>query len=558
MRAPRRPLARASSGRHRRSAAARWLSARLLPAGILALAACTTAPGPTATVGTLPSTPFPLGEVGLAETRSVEQLAPGLYHHHVYRGGAGRAAGHWTVSGPVARTPSERAQARACLESTGVGVVSQAFFTPGGNPKPYAILAGGEFPTEAAARAAIASTPRPNCRLSVQHSSGDPQRSAGPWSIHVLEVRPRLYRGRLISALGQDTVAGTERTSDMARRHQASAAINGGFFVIGADEGVPGEPAGLAVLRGKVLSEPTLNRPYLLLRDGDPVSAEVVGTLERSPLRVRWGDGARSRVDGVNRQPGLIRNCGVLGSLSTERPVHDATCSSPDELIAMTEEAGFRVTGSDAQALLIHPGGKTEAASPSAVPGEGQILLVATGKAAIELADRAQRRPTAVVDLSYRAIDPRAPPRVLPRTYVVNGGPHLIEHGAPVRRDDMEGWLIAPETDATWASRVHSWVNRRNPRTAAGVAADGTIYLLTVDGREFEGEGRQGSLASVGMTIEELRLVMAHLGAHDAINLDGGGSTTLIVRGRLMNKPSDKSGERPVGDAILLPARQSK
>src|SRR3546814_20092365 len=55
--------------------------------------------------------------------------------------------------------------------------------------------------------------------LAVQHGSSDPQASQGPWSIDILEVRPHLYRGRLVSALARDAAAGAERTSEMARRH---------------------------------------------------------------------------------------------------------------------------------------------------------------------------------------------------------------------------------------------------------------------------------------------------------------------------------------------------
>jgi exopolysaccharide biosynthesis protein len=63
---------------------------------------------------------------------------------------------------------------------------------------------------------------------------------------------------------------------------------------------------------------------------------------------------------------------------------------------------------------------------------------------------------------------------------------------------------------------------------------------------------RHGS--SVGLTIEELRLLMKALGARDAVNLDGGGSSAMVVRERLVNSPSDSDGERKVGDAILFTA----
>jgi exopolysaccharide biosynthesis protein len=77
-----------------------------------------------------------------------------------------------------------------------------------------------------------------------------------------------------------------------------------------------------------------------------------------------------------------------------------------------------------------------------------------------------------------------------------------------------------------------------------GVRADGTVLLLVVDGH------RHGT--SVGMTIEELRQVMGKLGAKDAINLDGGGSSAMVLRERLVNSPSDLDGERKIGDAVLF------
>ncbi len=91
----------------------------------------------------------------------------------------------------------------------------------------------------------------------------------------------------------------------------------------------------------------------------------------------------------------------------------------------------------------------------------------------------------------------------------------------------------------------------RHPRTAAGIASDGhRLLLLVVDGRQ---EGW-----SAGMRLDELGRLMIALGVRDAINLDGGGSTTLVVRDpagdslRIANRPSDKTGERPVGDAVAV------
>ena len=57
---------------------------------------------------------------------------------------------------------------------------------------------------------------------------------------------------------------------------------------------------------------------------------------------------------------------------------------------------------------------------------------------------------------------------------------------------------------------------------------------------------------SGGMTLVEMANVMRELGAWDAMNFDGGGSTTMVVDGIVVNHPSDKEGERQVGNAILI------
>lgn len=86
---------------------------------------------------------------------------------------------------------------------------------------------------------------------------------------------------------------------------------------------------------------------------------------------------------------------------------------------------------------------------------------------------------------------------------------------------------------------------RRHPRTGVGVRADGRLLLVVVDGR------RPGY--SVGMTLVEFAELFRWLGAADALNLDGGGSSTMVVRGDVKNRPCcDRSGERRVVNALLV------
>ena len=96
--------------------------------------------------------------------------------------------------------------------------------------------------------------------------------------------------------------------------------------------------------------------------------------------------------------------------------------------------------------------------------------------------------------------------------------------------------------------RADKFNTNRHPRTAVGRKADGTVLLVTADGRNSQ---------AAGLSMAELQLVMIALDCVDAINLDGGGSTTMVVRGAIVNHPSDNNqfdpaGERPVANAILV------
>ena len=118
--------------------------------------------------------------------------------------------------------------------------------------------------------------------------------------------------------------------------------------------------------------------------------------------------------------------------------------------------------------------------------------------------------------------------------HAVGGAGLLVLNGR-----DLDEWTeerIAAGFDTT-----------RHPRTMIG--DDGTsIWLITVDGRQ--------PWLSLGMSFTELRGLARRLGLRSALNLDGGGSTTMVVRGVIVNNPSDASGPRKVSDAILVRLRK--
>jgi hypothetical protein len=126
------------------------------------------------------------------------------------------------------------------------------------------------------------------------------------------------------------------------------------------------------------------------------------------------------------------------------------------------------------------------------------------------------------------AVSDRAPD---PDAEMVAGFPLLLSEGAVV--GDLE---VAARPD---------WAGERHPRTAVGLDSDlRTLWLVVVDGR------REG--AAEGMSLPELAGLLRALGADNALNLDGGGSSVMVIRGATVSHPADPTGERPVANALIL------
>ena len=111
----------------------------------------------------------------------------------------------------------------------------------------------------------------------------------------------------------------------------------------------------------------------------------------------------------------------------------------------------------------------------------------------------------------------------------VSAGPMLLHDGTRRVTDDEEVFFGSAIPD------VH-------PRTAVGRTDDGRLLLLVVDGRQP---------VSRGVDLEQLARIMEDLGAVDALNLDGGGSSALVVNGSLLNRPAGTSVEREVMSALV-------
>src|SRR6266545_215510 len=479
------------------------------------------APPALPTVATLGDA-LPLGPAGLEETRTTQTLQPGVTLTRIVRGHTDPSA-VLTVevaipSGPG--SPDPDAPPAAIRDEVDDRATADRLHPAGLDPRvekvstpPLADFSGdlgwrvrvGATATKAEADAIRQQVIAAGFGGSSIYTGwdGEPDDvagSTGPWHVDVLTIDAQTFSGRLDATYGPD-LERRETTSQLAAFTGADTAVNAGFFVLDPAAGAPGDPAGVAAYDGRLVSEPIAGRPALVVRD------DARGT---SIVRLRWhGEVAGLTLDGLDRVPGLIRNCGGIGDTPTDLPRHDFTCTDPDELIAFDSAYGMRTPSGPGAEVVLDRSGRVidiRSARGGTIPAGGRPV------------------PTSRI------------------TSIVNGGPELVRDGQLHATPGADG-MVHPGNPSFY----YGWVHKRNPRTFAGVDAKGRTVLITADGR---------STSSLGLGIAETAAVAKPLGLRNAMNLDGGGSTTMVVDGAVINMPSDATGERPVGDAlVVLPAR---
>jgi hypothetical protein len=342
----------------------------------------------------------------------------------------------------------------------------------------------------------------------VEHAQVRREFSGKPVNLNLLRLD--LKKVRLDVHHAMDAAIGTEKTSSIATRHGALAAINAGFFRL--DTSIwAGDSAGALVIDTQPVSESI--SPRIALGIANRLTDTIVsfGTFEQT-IAIRLGVLTR-KIAGINR----------------ERKADEAIVFTPwFPRTTLTDSNGIEICAARGKVTRIARSGSSRTA-------DCQFVVSASGTMIGEF-ERVKVGENASLNYSHFVID--NPHAGLPYAAedVVAGVPQLI-------RDS--------KIDITWqqekASR--SFVETRHPRTAVAKLKDGRFLMLTADGRTEE---------SAGLDLYDLAAYMLELGATDAMNLDGGGSTTMFLNGTVINKPSDKEGERKVGDAILVTLRRKK
>src|SRR4051794_3933380 len=433
---------------------------------------------------------LPLGAADLREVRTTRVLQRGVTMTRIVRGGVD-PADVWTVNVSVPRgatspdpdaapTPlSGRPRANALaqqLTESGFAARVEDVTTPAvadfaGGHLGYRVRVGA-FPSRRQADAQAAQLRAAGFSGATTYTGWDGRADdRGPWRAWVLTIDPRTFRGRLASTYGADLLH-RERTSTMARRTNARAAVNGGFFVLDPAAGAPGDPAGIGVYGGSVRSEAVNGRPGFVVdqRGGSRVT------------RIVWhgsvrGAGGSLRLDGVDRVPGKIRSCGgVGGDQPTLAPLQDITCTDPSEAVAFTAAYGRRTpSGAGAEAVVDRHGlvKRVRAHRGGTIP-KGGSTVQATGDLVGQLRAVAVRGSRLTVR-STLATRTGRPVRLSARTGVVNAGPVLVRAGRVEVSARRDGFVRS-------SAFYYAFAARRNPRTLAGTDRLGRTVLVVVDG----------------------------------------------------------------------------
>lgn len=335
-----------------------------------------------------------------------------------------------------------------------------------------------------------------------------------PVKVNLLRLDLTKVRLDVVHAL--DAAIGTETTSSIATRHGAIAAINAGFFRL--DKSIfAGDAAGVLMIDGKLLSESYENR----------IALGIINKKDKTEVNFKQVETRTSLFTGIDS---VISVAGI----NRER--------KSDEIVLFTPQFGkTTLTDSNGLEVIVRKGkvaNITSGKGNNEIPLDG-FIASATGKNVegirriIKIGTRlgVANRVEQFGENNQNKFEFWNKPED-----ITNGVSQLIKNG---------------KIEITWEQEKasKSFAETRHPRTAVAKLKDGKLLMITVDGR---------STKSVGMNLAELAEMLLEFGATDAMNLDGGGSTTMFLDGKVINHPSDKEGERKVSDAILVFPRKKR
>jgi len=456
--------------------------------------------GPSIAKADLPSSGFPLGRPNLPEVRTVKELRPGLTHVHVERGS-------WGPEGPpkwafMVQADDEAALAptRDCLERAGY-TVREHHFEGEGYSKPYYALFAGEFDTPEDVIKAARAIP---CPVQFGNPADFPHWDTGPWTIDIVIVDPKVYRGKVVSAWSG--TAWRSSPLELAIERNAVVATNGSFFEF-SEENIAGIPTGISIVEGTWHHEPQPpdHRAPMLFLDNDPQKGTslYIGSNAEAPAfpEFKWANGKSVKLDGIDRMPKDNELVVIQSEIWARSPLSHYV--PPHIKARQLLDDGYLSYGISWES--------------------GDLILMATGS------------KQAILDEAM-------------------GAPTELELSVP-EKPGLNAWYVTPVFMRN-GQRVFTTTGNFNrlSRTAIGADAEGKIYLISVDGTRVLAKNSR-----FGVTLAELHKIVESLGLVNAANLDGGpSSTSMVVEGKVMGNQTELylntpyTDRRRVGDVVLI------
>lgn len=331
----------------------------------------------------------------------------------------------------------------------------------------------------------------------------------GPWSIHIVRIDRSSTNVELHSTLPKGRRIGFVKLSEQIKALRPEygrplAAINGDYYE--TESRYVGDPKGLQILRGELVSAPSDWTCFWMEASGKPNMGRVEAKFE-----VTLADGARMPF-GLNEHRGdseAVIYTSAIGPTTQTRGgteiILERSGSKPWLPLRASEDYFGRVA-------VVKESGDSATADDRVVLSIGRGLMGKIAKP--EVGDVV--RITTATKPSLKGVQT-----------AIGGGPAILREGKSVIKNEP---------------RV------RHPRSAIGWN-DRFIFLVEVDGRQPD--------LSVGMTFEELASYLAKIGCKEAMGLDGGGSATMWVGGQIMNNPCE-GGERGMANGLVLMSKEAR
>ena len=329
----------------------------------------------------------------------------------------------------------------------------------------------------------------------------------GPIAIQILRLDSA--RIRLKSALSQDQILGTETVLEMASRHGAIAAVNAGFFAPN------GDPSGLLQIDGELVSDTHRPRGAVAVDVDKSGRTTLLFDVVTAQARLRAGGAEPIPIAGID----TVRQRGKLMLFTPKYFEHTDTAANGIEWVV----AGSPPTVRERRVDL----------GSAPIPAAGFVLSFGGLEPPPPL-DALDAGSKISIERRFATRHGTAPEAWAAADHVIGGAGLLMRNGTSIEEWSIEDLRAGFTTE-------------RHPRTVIGTDASGAVWLVTIDGRNPQ--------ISLGMTFGELHRLVRRLRLTNALNLDGGGSTTMVVRGAVVNHPSDPTGPRKVSDALLVVER---